>query len=374
LIFIAAAVALTPAALSQTLENGVRVVAIPLPNSRTFSAQVFVRAGSAFESAASHGSTHLLEHLMFADGGADKIAENAGFLLNATTYREFVRLHATGPAQQWKAGILATARLLDQPLYSAEKDEWRIVKEEDALARLDPNELLYRRLWSERASESPWGLASLGNTSAADPPAGMKQLWEKHFVGPNIVAVIAGAFGSEEAVMALSSAFGNVRGGAAVSPPALPVWAGGKHAEAFDRLAVSGVAPGYDKPSEYVAFEVALGALTSPARLETAGLEALSFLSPSSKGSLAIIVYSSADGAPGAKSRALRSIDTPISEAEFADAKRRVRSRYASETPVNRGLVGGLSMLFTSRRIDFVPVVDSVSLAEVAAAAGAFRP
>lgn len=47
----------------RTLENGLRIVWLPLPHAHSISIQAFVRSGSAFETRATSGASHLLEHL-----------------------------------------------------------------------------------------------------------------------------------------------------------------------------------------------------------------------------------------------------------------------------------------------------------------------
>ncbi|HET6645592.1 MAG TPA: insulinase family protein, partial [Fimbriimonadales bacterium] len=68
-----------------TPPNGMAVVAIPISDAKTFSAQLFVRSGSAFEGRSNSGLHHLLEHMLFRGGAADRVAESAGSFLNATT-------------------------------------------------------------------------------------------------------------------------------------------------------------------------------------------------------------------------------------------------------------------------------------------------
>ena len=48
-----------------TLANGVRVITIPMPHLHTAAVSVFVRTGSAHESAALNGISHVIEHMAF---------------------------------------------------------------------------------------------------------------------------------------------------------------------------------------------------------------------------------------------------------------------------------------------------------------------
>lgn len=371
MIALIAVAAVSPAVFTERLENGAWLVAIRIPGAHTFSAQTFLRAGSVFEPAAESGSTHLLEHLLFADGEADAIAENAGFLLNATTYREFMRLHTTGPADAWRTGMKAVARLLNKPAAASTDAEWKIIQQEDALARLDPDEAVHRSLWQSSASGSPWASLPMGNAEKK-PTASIAALHGRYAVGSNVVAVIAGDLPGEEGLRALRSAYEPLPAGSPLNAPKPPIWAGGRQGSFGTRFGVGAAAPGYDAHAAYLAIEVAIEALTAPARLQPLGLEAKSFLTPSSRGSLAIISFAATDGALGLPVRAGRALEPPVSEAEFADAKARVKSRYASATPTNCALTAGLSVLFTGRVINFAAESAVVTKAQVDAAARGF--
>lgn len=48
-----------------TLPNGVRVIVMPMPHLHTAAVSVFVRTGSAHESAALNGISHVIEHMAF---------------------------------------------------------------------------------------------------------------------------------------------------------------------------------------------------------------------------------------------------------------------------------------------------------------------
>ena len=348
-----------------------RIVAIPVADAQPFSAQAFIRAGSIYETTESSGATHLLEHLLFADGKADRIAESAGFLLNATTYREFMRLYAEGPAGAWKEGIRAISQLLNSPQFEAAEKEWQVIRQEDSLAVLDPHENALRAVWQSAASGSPWALKPMGDVSTP-APKGVREVFGKHFVGSNMVVLISGKFEAQQALAELRKAFASVRKGATSASPSTPSWSAEKRAAVGSAYAAAAPIPGLDKAKDYMAFEVAAAALTSPTRLQPFGLEARNLVAPSAKGSLGVLTFTATDGAPGLGTRASQALTQPISDQEFIDAVARVRARYSATRPSNLATLEGLSFLLAGARIDFGSVVGQLTKADADKAAGAF--
>jgi hypothetical protein len=361
LITLLAAAALAPVVLTEQLANGAWVVAIPMPGARTFAAQTFVRTGSVFE-AEQGGSAHLLEHLLFTDGQADAAAERAGLLLNATTYREFMRLHTEGPQERWKQGAAAVGELLRRPTDEFVDRERRVILEEDALARLDPDELAHRGVWQRAAAGSPWARLPMG---VMDSKANVSTQYDATVLGSNVVAVLAGDFDSNEALAFLRQLYAALpKAGPSVAPP-LPNWAAGLNGEYGPRYVAATQVAGYCDPVQYLAAEIAFDLVTSPARLHADGLSAKSFLTPASRGTLGVISFQAMDGAANLATRTKRAISAVISQQEFEESRSRIRARYAAELAANRSLAIGLSILFTGGVIDFRNEIEKVTKSDV---------
>ena len=47
------------------LDNGIKVVAEPMPHYRSLSIGIWVKSGSRFESEQNNGISHLIEHMLF---------------------------------------------------------------------------------------------------------------------------------------------------------------------------------------------------------------------------------------------------------------------------------------------------------------------
>lgn len=95
----------TPDTLCATLPNGVRVVAIRLPQLASASVSVFVRTGSRLESPRENGISHFVEHMAFkgtATRSCQQVnldAERLGAEVNAHTDKDHTAYHMRGQAQ-----------------------------------------------------------------------------------------------------------------------------------------------------------------------------------------------------------------------------------------------------------------------------------
>lgn len=90
------------APLLSTLDNGVRVVCVPMPQLRSASVAVFVRTGSRNESARLNGISHFLEHMAFKGTATRDVqainldAERIGADMNAYTSKDTTVYYLNG--------------------------------------------------------------------------------------------------------------------------------------------------------------------------------------------------------------------------------------------------------------------------------------
>lgn len=364
------ALALTPSVHAEQLDNGAWIAAVRVADSSVFSAQVFVRSGSVHDT--EPGAGHLLEHLLFANGKADAVAESAGFLLNATTYREFTRLYATGPSGAWRQGVKALATLFEPMSLVDAAKEWRVIAQEAQIAALDQDAVVYEAMWRACAKGTPWANPPVGG--GAQPSDESLQNALARFGAANLVVVLAGNMAHEETLPVLRASFSGVQKGSptpVVPPPTIQT---ARIPAIGDRVGVCAVVPGYADAKAYVAHEAAFEALTSPSRLLAQGLGVRSFVGPSSSGSLAVAVFQSVDGAPGTEAKVRRLLSEPITEQEFAAAKQRIESRYGSASTESAAIVSGLSLLFVGDEVDFNGHARRLTKVDVDAAAAKFSP
>jgi predicted Zn-dependent peptidase len=110
-----------------TLANGVRVVTLPLPQAETATVAVFVASGSAHESRADSGISHVVEHMVFkgtATRDARRInldAERLGAEVNAHTDKDHTAFHMRGLGGDVPALVEMLGDLVLAPSFPADE-------------------------------------------------------------------------------------------------------------------------------------------------------------------------------------------------------------------------------------------------------------
>ena len=110
-----------------TLENGVKIVTVPMSNTNASTVLLLFGAGSRYETPDIAGSSHLFEHLLFK--GTEKrktpkeiaqVVESKGGILNAYTDKESTGYWCKVPSTSYKEGIEVLIDMAKQPLIREE--------------------------------------------------------------------------------------------------------------------------------------------------------------------------------------------------------------------------------------------------------------
>jgi zinc protease len=123
---------------SRTLENGLRVFAIPDRSTSNVSVQVWYNVGGKDDPRGKSGFAHLFEHLMFkatrnlAPEQIDRLTEDVGGFANAFTRADYTQYYEVVPANHlqrllWVEAERMGALVIDPAVLAAERD---VVKEE----------------------------------------------------------------------------------------------------------------------------------------------------------------------------------------------------------------------------------------------------
>lgn len=147
------------------LENGLRVITIHRPGTRTVAARVYVRAGSRYDGPHS-GLAHFLEHMLFK-GTATRsprqiyaAIEACGGEINATTTREYASLRTVTLARDLPLALELLADVVTRPALAEDAflNEKLVVLQEIQQAN-DRIEVLYdlfvQTLWQQHPLRGP---------------------------------------------------------------------------------------------------------------------------------------------------------------------------------------------------------------------------
>lgn len=373
----------------KVLDNGVTVIVQPIPNSRTYSMQLFVRAGSAHQQPGEEGVFHLIEHLVFRSSDAQYRAEMSGSWMNATTYREFTRFIATGPSESWREGLQNLVKLIGSAReisFEALVTETRVVIEEIALQDLDSESAMDRALWKAAYPNSTWSMRTSGERDFIERISrdSIEAAIAKHYTGANMVIVAAGHLRMEEVLAECERLAGfppGERSNIPLIPEIVPERSVSKTPDGIARVGFGFAAPGINN-ANYPAFRIAMEALAGRyGLLADAGLRTIMFFGPSEKASLATLVLSGKDEAEDIEKSALqtlRAAATSLTELHFSSAKAIVLSeiRAASKIPDRAAFRIGIGTIFG--KPDFfsseVEAIEHVTIESVKQALEALQP
>jgi predicted Zn-dependent peptidase len=132
--------------LRETFANGLEVFVLENPGTASVSVDLWLRAGSRYESSKNNGISHLVEHLLFK-GTSRRTAKDisrqvaaVGGSMNAYTYWEYTQLHISLLPQHLSLALEMLADLVQDSLMTEEMitKERKVVLEEISLANIYP--------------------------------------------------------------------------------------------------------------------------------------------------------------------------------------------------------------------------------------------
>ncbi|MCK6551146.1 insulinase family protein [Myxococcota bacterium] len=217
-----------------TLSNGLRVLVLHLPHLHSVSHAFFVRTGPRYETDATNGVSHLVEHLVFRgtevhpDSYALNVAVEAlGGEINGLTQRDATTIHMTVPPRAAAEGLALLGEICARPLLQGLDVERDVVMEElldtmDATGcELDVDVLSRRALWAGH----PMGLPIAGTPATVEAltEADCRAHYAKTFVVENAVLCIAGPVDAKEMIETAERAFAPLGRGARLPERPAPV-------------------------------------------------------------------------------------------------------------------------------------------------------
>lgn len=200
------------------LASGLRIVTEQMAGARSASIGVWVGVGSRDETAATHGASHFLEHLLFK-GTSERSALDISIALdavggefNAFTAKEYTCFHARVLADDLPLAVdvlgdMVTDSLVEAHDVDAERD---VILDEIAMHDDDPDDVV-QNLLAELAwgPDTPLGRPIAGTVASIEAmtPAQIRRFYRKHYVPSNVVVSVAGAVDHAEVVRSVRKAF-----------------------------------------------------------------------------------------------------------------------------------------------------------------------
>ena len=206
----------------KTLDNGLDVVLVEMPNSPIVSMNLSYKVGSKNETRGKTGFAHLFEHLMFEGskhvpkGQFDKICSTAGGTNNAYTTYDYTAYTMSLPIHQLELGLwLESDRMFFSDINSeALENQQKVVIEE--IKQTVENQPY--GIWREKLAESAysnecsysWEVHGSKDDVAASTLADVRAFFDDFYRPDNACLVIAGKIKSDE-TFALVEKYFNIK-------------------------------------------------------------------------------------------------------------------------------------------------------------------
>jgi len=217
----------TPTVHHHSLANGILVGYVPLPETGLTCLDLWIAAGSCWETGTEMGLAHFLEHMVFkgsrhlAEGEFDWRIETLGGASNAATGLDDVHFQVVCPAA---AAMEAVGLLTELALFPSFQDKAfaleRLVVQEELKQALDqPDEVAYQALLKRACGAHSYGRPILGTPASLDALTvdTMAAFHRRLYGAGRLAVVVSGAVAPEVFHGRLQS--GPLSQSAPVSPP-----------------------------------------------------------------------------------------------------------------------------------------------------------
>ncbi len=207
-----------------TLPSGLRVVTHRMETVETVSLGVWVNVGARFESAATNGVSHMLEHMAFKGTerrSARDIAEEieaVGGHLNAYTSREVTAYHATVLKDDTALAVDIIADILQNSVFAETEleRERAVVLQEIGQTQDTPDDIIFDHFQQTAYPGQALGRTILGPPEIVGAMARdvLQGYMDTHYTAPRMVVSAAGNLDHDALVRQVERVFDGLAGGA----------------------------------------------------------------------------------------------------------------------------------------------------------------
>jgi predicted Zn-dependent peptidase len=225
-----------------TLPDGVRVITERIENVRSVALGFWIGTGSAMESDAQAGTSHLLEHMLFRgteryrSHEIDEIFDAMGAEINAGTDRESTSLYTRVMDRHLERAFDVAAEMIWRPRFESLEAEREVVLEEIAMYEDDPQDRVFDALGEAVFGAHPLGRAVIGTAAVvgAVTQEQLRAFHDERYAPERIVIAAAGSL-EHDALVELARDVGRENGA-------------GETGDAGDAIEVSRTPPYSEEP------------------------------------------------------------------------------------------------------------------------------
>ena len=207
-----------------TLENGLRVITIPMIDNPSVTVLVMVEAGSKYENKENNGISHFLEHMVFKGTPKRPKAvdishelDSIGANYNAFTTQEFTGYYAKADSRHLDKIIDVVSDMYLNPLFDKneiEKEKGVIVEEirmYQDLPQQHVQDLLLELLYGD--TPAGWNIAGTENNVKSFNRDLLIDYRSSNYLPQSTMVVIAGSFDEKSIIQKVKEAFVSIKDG-----------------------------------------------------------------------------------------------------------------------------------------------------------------
>src|SRR5438876_7927048 len=201
----------------ETLDNGLKVILRPIPDTKALSTWVVYRIGSRNEVPGMTGSTHWVEHMLFKGGGKlgkgdiDKMISRLGGKMNAFTDTDYTMYFETIPASAMDTALMIESERMRNAAFDpneVEAERTVVISEREG-AENQPDFAVEEELWGLAFHVHPYHWTAIGYkqdlaTLARDP---LYRHYLRFYAPNNASLVLVGGFDPAVAMQHIREAF-----------------------------------------------------------------------------------------------------------------------------------------------------------------------
>ena len=214
-----------------SLENGLKVILRPIPDTKALSCWVTYRVGSRNEVPGMTGSTHWVEHMLFKGGGKlakgeiDRLISRVGGKMNAFTDTDFTTYFETIPASEMDTALMIESERMRNAAFDPKEVEAErtVVISEREGAENQPEFLSEEELWGLAFHVHPYHWTAIGYKQdlaklERDP---LYRHYLRYYAPNNAFLVLVGGFDPAVAMQHIRESFGPLKPEPAPPPMSL---------------------------------------------------------------------------------------------------------------------------------------------------------
>lgn len=212
-----------------TLPNGLTVITQEDHAAELVGIDIWVKAGTRFETRENNGVSHFVEHLLFGvtekrkAGDMDREMESLGATLDAHTTRDYTHFGTTVSSRFMPKAldILSDAVLHSQFPETSIQIERLVILDEISRKQSSPTSVCLDLLSADLFGDHPYSMPIEGTAQSVKALSrqDIMDYYHRYHVSNNIAVVLVGDFDRSAAVSAITAAFGGASGTAAAKTP-----------------------------------------------------------------------------------------------------------------------------------------------------------